>query len=448
MTDRKPAADQRVELGMLQLFLTHWRGTLFGVALVALGTMVAWRDYVSWPQRVIWSAIVLSGLAAQAIAALRLERFSLKGEMARRWLPWMQLSIFIVGCGWGSVPWLLANAPVSTQLLAAFFNVLLIFSVANTPATTAMMFSAWAPTTLLTAGAFVNRPGLWFVDVTLLALFILILLYGIRMQRAIAMNLWERHRAADLAETLKQQQQRLIEVERERALLLERERLMRDMHDGLGSVLVSSLAAVERGALTSDDMAGALRECVDDLRIVIDSLDPNNNDLVALLAALRFRLGRRLEMAGIELEWHVDELPPLAWMGASESLQLMRAIQETLSNIVKHAHASRVSVVARESGAGLEVVIRDDGCGFDPLLPTAGRGLRSLKQRARALHAKLSLDSQRSTGTAVRLWLPFDVEGQRAADTMPDVPSTPGAAPKSPISSKNGDDAEVAHARG
>jgi signal transduction histidine kinase len=394
---------------MLQLFLVHWRGTLFGVALIAIGTMVVWREYVSWPQRVAWSAVVLGGLAVQAIASLRLERFSLKGEVARRWLPWMHASIFIVGCAWGSVPWLLASAPISTQLLAAFFNVLLIFSVVNAPATTAMMFSAWAPTTLLTAGAFMNRPGLWIVDAILLALFMATLLYGIRMQRAMATNLWERDRAADLAEALKQQQRRLLEVERERALLLERERLMRDMHDGLGSALVSSLAAAERGVLTTEDMAGTLRECVDDLRIVIDSLDPNNYDLVGLLAALRFRLGRRLEIAGIEVDWHVDELPPLAWMGASESLQLMRAIQEILSNVVKHAHARRVSVTAQEIGAGVEVTIKDDGCGFDPDLSAMGRGLRSLRQRADALHGRLSLNTQLGAGTAVRLWLPFDI---------------------------------------
>lgn len=398
---------------MLQLFLFHWRGTLFGVALIAIGTMVVWREYVSWPHRVTWSAIVLGGLAVQAIASLRLERFSLKQEVTKRWMPWMQVSIFVVGCAWGSVPWMLANAPISSQLLAAFFNVLLVFSVVNAPATTGMMFSAWAPATLLTAGAFMNRPGLLVVDAMLLALFMATLLYGIRMQRAIATNLWERHRAADLAEALKQQQRRLLEVERERALLLERERLMRDMHDGLGSALVSSLAAAERGVLTTEDMVGTLRECVDDLRIVIDSLDPNNYDLVGLLAALRFRLGRRLEMAGIELEWHVDELPPLPWMGASESLQLMRAIQEILSNIVKHAHARRVSVTAQELGAGVEVIVLDDGRGFDPDLSATGRGLRSLRQRANALRGQLSLNSQLGKGTEVRLWLPFDINAQR-----------------------------------
>lgn len=374
--------------------------------------MAAWSEYLSWPQRAVWCAVALSALAVQALACLRLERATDRQDAVRRWMPWLWITLFIGGCAWGAVPWMLADTPMSTQLLAVLINVMLLVSIINLPGTGVMMVCAWIPVSLLTCGALLRHPEQWLIAAALLAMFVAILIYGLRLQRATATSLWERYHAADLVETLKDQQQRLIEVERERALLLERDRLMRDMHDGLGSVLVSSLAAVERGALTPEEMAVALRECVDDLRIVIDSLDPDNNDLVGLLATLRFHLGRRLEMAGIELEWGVEELPPLVWMGASESLQLMRAIQEILSNIIKHAHARRVSIIARESGVGVEVIIRDDGRGFDSSRSTPGRGLRSLRQRVGALHGQLTLSSQSGAGTEVGLWLPFDINAQ------------------------------------
>lgn len=409
MTEPQARTDPRVELGVIELFLTHWRGSLISVALGSVATMVAWSDYLSWPQRAVWCAVALSALAVQALACLRLERAADRQDAVKRWMPWLWSTIFIGGCAWGSVPWMLADAPMSTQLLAVLINVMLLFSIINLPGTGVMMVCAWTPVSLLTCGALLKYPEQWLITAALLAMFVANLIYGLRLQRATATSLWERYRATDLLETLKNQQQRLIEVERERALLLERDRLMRDMHDGLGSVLVSSLAAVERGTLTQKEMAVALRECVDDLRIVIDSLDPDNNDLVGLLATLRFHLGRRLEMAGIQLEWSVEELPSLTWMGASESLQLMRAIQEILSNIIKHAHAHQVSIIARESGAGLEVVIRDDGRGFDSSQAARGRGLRSLRQRVDALHGQLTLSSQPGAGTEVRLWLPFDI---------------------------------------
>jgi signal transduction histidine kinase len=131
------------------------------------------------------------------------------------------------------------------------------------------------------------------------------LLYAVQRRYVGAINETEQL-SASLAERLaaretelQRQHGRLVQVEREQALLLERQRLMRDMHDGLGSALMSSLVLVEQGRLQAKDVAKVLRECVDDLRLVIDSLEPVGHDLVALLATLRYRLGRRLEHSGL-----------------------------------------------------------------------------------------------------------------------------------------------------
>lgn len=246
------------------------------------------------------------------------------------------------------------------------------------------------------------------------------LLYAVQ-RRYVAAIAETEHFSASLAERLserevelQQQHMRLLSVEREQALLLERQRLMRDMHDGIGSALMSSLVLVEQGRLPSKDVAAMLRECVDDLRLVIDSLEPIGHDLITLLATLRYRLGKRLEHAGLSLEWGVQDLPALPWLDASHALQVLRILQETLTNILKHAQARKVSIhTALLSKPGMPdqvcVRIEDDGQGFDIDHATPGRGLRHLQQRARQLHGALDIRSQAGQGTRVTLLLPVAI---------------------------------------
>jgi signal transduction histidine kinase len=201
--------------------------------------------------------------------------------------------------------------------------------------------------------------------------------------------------------------ERISGIEREQALLLERQRLMRDMHDGLGSTLMSSLVLVEQGKLDSPAVAELLRECVDDLRLVIDSLEPMGQDLVTLLASLRHRLGRRLEGAGLKMHWDVEDLPPLEWLQPHDALQVMRIVQEVLTNVLKHAQAATVRLATRAHHESVTVLIEDDGAGFDTTQDMRGRGVRHLYQRAGRLGGRIILDSAQGQGTRVRLELPL-----------------------------------------
>lgn len=201
--------------------------------------------------------------------------------------------------------------------------------------------------------------------------------------------------------------ERLRAVEREQTLLLERQRLMRDMHDGLGSTLMSSLVAAERGHLDSPAVAALLRDCVDDLRLVIDSLEPIDHDLVTLLGALRYRLGRRLESAGLRVDWAVDDVPTLPWLGPPEALQVLRCVQEVLTNVLKHANARTVHIATTVREGEVRVAISDDGRGFDPTQVTGGRGLRHLRERATQWGGRAEFHSTPGEGTAVWLVLPL-----------------------------------------
>ncbi len=205
---------------------------------------------------------------------------------------------------------------------------------------------------------------------------------------------------------LRAQHDKLREVERQQALLLERQRIMQDMHDGLGSSLLSAMVAVEQGTMPQEQVVDVLRECVDDLRLVIDSLEPVGHDLVSLLATMRYRLGKRLQLGGLKLEWDVHDLPPLEWLEPPDALHVLRLMQEALTNALKHARASRVRVVTRDLGKRVEIRVEDDGEGFDVGTISQGRGLRGLQRRAKVLGGSLRVDSSPGHGTVVTLRLP------------------------------------------
>lgn len=213
-------------------------------------------------------------------------------------------------------------------------------------------------------------------------------------------------RLAEQGAQLQTQHERLSEAERQQALLLERQRLMQDMHDGLGSSLLSAMVAVEQGSMQQEQVVEVLRECGDDLRLVIDSLEPVGHDLVSLLATMRYRLGKRLQAGGLMLEWDVQDLPPLEWLEPPDALHVLRLLQEALNNALKHARASRVRIVTRDLGSKVEIRVEDDGLGFDLETVQKGRGLRSQQKRAQRLGGSLHVDSRPGHGTQLSLRLP------------------------------------------
>ena len=133
-------------------------------------------------------------------------------------------------------------------------------------------------------------------------------------------------------------------LERDRAIARERERMMRDMHDGTGGQFVSALAMVEGGEVPRDELAEALREALADLRLAIDSLEPGEPDLLALLAHARARLEPRLERHGLRFAWEVEDVPAPERFGPEQSLHVMRVFQEAVTNALKHAKPTTITV--------------------------------------------------------------------------------------------------------
>lgn len=211
---------------------------------------------------------------------------------------------------------------------------------------------------------------------------------------------------------------RLRAIEREQVLAQERERLMQDMHDGLGSSLMSALKAVEHAG--DAEIAQVLRECIEDLKLAIDSLEPVQSDLLLLLATLRFRLGSRLEQSGIRMQWDVQDVPPLPWLDAQAGLQILRILQEVLGNAARHSGTRLLAVATRAESQGVLVTVSDRGRGFDPDASAPGRGLSHVRRRAAAIGAAAHWRSS-PDGTTFELMLPLVRETAAAAIARPEA---------------------------
>ena len=226
------------------------------------------------------------------------------------------------------------------------------------------------------------------------------------------------NKAENLAETLEQrvndkqlelqlQYNKLNLLEKEKVLAEERERLMRDMHDGIGGQLLSVVTLLQE---QSGDVYKSVREKVQlsliDLRFVIDSLDPLLSDLPTLLGMMRMRLVDQLEAANIELEWAVTELPEIDNMSPRRSLHIMRIVQEAITNSIKHSSSDKMKLVTGVVEDSVFIEVIDYGVGYDVsrVSEKQGRGVKNMHYRAQELDAVLEF-RQLTKGTSVRLIL-------------------------------------------
>lgn len=186
----------------------------------------------------------------------------------------------------------------------------------------------------------------------------------------------------------------LEQLAREQERAAERTRILRDMHDGVGSHISAAIRQLQSGKATDEDLLQTLRDSLDQLKLSIDAMNLPPGDLTTLLANLRYRLEPRFKASDIALAWDVDLLPPLAGLDAKAMRQLQFMVFEALSNVLQHAQASelRIELQARpEGGARLRVV--DNGRGFDPE-QVQRKGLASLRERAATIGVALNVESQ------------------------------------------------------
>lgn len=187
----------------------------------------------------------------------------------------------------------------------------------------------------------------------------------------------------------------------------ERRRIMRDLHDGLGSQLMSMLLAARVGVAEPAQVAEGLQTVVDEMRLMVDSMDSVGESLGTALITFRQRVEPRVIAAGVGFGWDNRLDGDIPGYGPRDVLQVFRVLQEAVTNALKHADARRISVtVAEGSEAGsLSLSVADDGKGVDGRTGS-GRGLANMQSRAKALDGTVEISTRDGGGTIITLALP------------------------------------------
>jgi signal transduction histidine kinase len=333
------------EAELLRLGLRTWRSALTGVVLMLVLVAAGFSAYAASARHLwLWASLALVVYAIQAATLLATERRHADGRVPPRWAAANLCIGAAAGTLWGSLAWWLPGDSPALQLMAGLACVTVLLGTATATTSARYFVANLLPVAMLVPAAMAWHAQLPWAGGVSLVLILLVFRHGITHRRGLIAGIRQRQQVDALAEQLRLQQLELQAAERERTILNERQRLLRDLHDGVGASLISALKMIEHGRLSLDDAATVLRECLDELRLVVDSLEPLEHDLVTLLASLRYRLGGRLERAGIAIDWQMGEVPPLPWLDARAALEVLRILQELLSNILKHARATRVRI--------------------------------------------------------------------------------------------------------
>lgn len=187
-------------------------------------------------------------------------------------------------------------------------------------------------------------------------------------------------------------------------MLVERQRIVRDMHDGIGGQLLGLMMQVRGGGASALEVEQGLQASIADLRLIVDSMDSAEEGLAETLRAFEHRVRSQIEAAGIALDFFA-EVDPALDLGPRPTLQVLRILQEAVTNAMRHAGARRITVKSdAPAGGPIRITIGDDGSGL-PEGYRRGRGLTSMETRARNLGGSLGIDTG-PQGTQLTLEVP------------------------------------------
>lgn len=200
-----------------------------------------------------------------------------------------------------------------------------------------------------------------------------------------------------------------------RALMVqegERQRVARELHDEVGQTLTGVMLQVEGlAAKIPDDLREQLDELretarsgAEDVRRIVRRLRPEALDDLGLQSALAALATAFSEQAGVPVDRKLESDLPLS---EEQELVFYRVAQEALTNIARHAAATRVVLQLVQADEGALLMVRDNGTGLTPSGNGPSHGIRGMRERALLIGAQLTIDRPPQGGTQVRLFLPM-----------------------------------------
>ena len=213
-------------------------------------------------------------------------------------------------------------------------------------------------------------------------------------------------------------QKKLVALERERALDQERGRIARDIHDDLGASLTQMAFLgdlMDRGAdrpetvrQHSQRISRAAREMAQSLDAIVWAVKPKNDTLQNLIGYLERRTHELLENHAGRHTFLAPKKIPECVVAAEVRHNVFLAYKEGLTNILKHAHANRVSITIVIAENRLQIDICDNGRGFDPGRGRPdGSGQKNMRRRLEEISGTFEVDSQPGGGTRIKMCIPL-----------------------------------------
>ncbi|GAB5605120.1 sensor histidine kinase [Sideroxyarcus sp. TK5] len=193
-------------------------------------------------------------------------------------------------------------------------------------------------------------------------------------------------------------------IVKQRAMLEERNRIYRDLHDDMGAKLLGLAISAERANLGKE--ADLARSALQDLRDVVSRSTHVATPLSDLLADWRMETEQRVRAAGLLLGWQFPERNSEIMVSPEAALNMSRILREAVTNVLRHARASSIRVDTRLDDDHFALDIEDDGIGLPPQL-APHRGMSSMQARAAALGATLEWQPQ-EPGCRVTLRVPLE----------------------------------------
>jgi signal transduction histidine kinase len=195
----------------------------------------------------------------------------------------------------------------------------------------------------------------------------------------------------------------------------ERERIARELHDGLGQLLTTAKLKLDLIKIKSDkskteinDTLSILINAGDEIRRIINDLKPSDVESFGLISSIEILCERIKQASGINVQFTVSTNYQL--IDKTNELIIYRIVQEALNNIVKHSHCSKADIEIVNSKNNLFIKIRDNGNGMDiAKLEENGKtfGIYNIKERVKSLNGKLNIESTPGKGFNYQIEIPI-----------------------------------------
>ncbi|MGM0445692.1 MAG: histidine kinase N-terminal 7TM domain-containing protein [Bacillota bacterium] len=224
---------------------------------------------------------------------------------------------------------------------------------------------------------------------------------------------------------LKKAREKITKQQKELAVMNERQRMARDLHDNLGQVLSFSTVQIQaaRQQFKKENITLAdqylerlkkiIRDAHKDIREYVYNVRSNNKYSKDFMSLLKNEIKHFKQKSDIEIEHknylnNNDEV--LNVSGVEEKIQLINIVKEALTNVLKHGEASKVNIISKHHNDGFKLVIEDDGRGIGNLNENTGSGFNIMNERARLIGGTLNIESQPGAGCKIIVDLPIGGE--------------------------------------